>query len=230
VIEGFATFIEERAAGLLNYPSTFTRVMSVERVKHSNLPQAVRLSMNRRNEMYISGAKFFHSIYKRGGIEAVWQEVKSPVRDSEYISRIIQADGKAIDAGRGTANISESLDTLAHIFETRGYRVAKQDLSGPQFNAFLGDDSLERALALNPELRVNSLLMQFSSTSGAISGLVLIIHCSNPNFSEDLRKVLLKKSGQKAIQNGDGTSQESGRTLSIMGTRNDDCDRRFYNE
>ncbi len=135
VLEGFATYVEERSAALLGISEETQRALLIKRVDARMLSDE-GYRVNLQAEQYLTGAKFFHEIYRREGDAGVWRHLTNPPKDSDYITRIAESkDGKESIERR---DLTPALSQLNAAFTGRGYVSVLKDLRGVQLAAYLG--------------------------------------------------------------------------------------------
>ncbi len=195
-LEGFATFIEERAAEFLNFPRDYARVMAVKRTDAGPIGSLNAYDVNQKNESYISGARFFHAVYRKGGAGAVWQELQNPREDPEYMGRIISgiSNENSSDAALTAPDITPALKQLEQILVGRGYEGMIADIRGTEINAFLGKEAYSKILKNSPGIRLSVGLGKFVRLEqlGAAPQevIALLTYANAPRVIEALEKEL----------------------------------------
>ncbi len=127
IMEGFATYIEERAGEFIGLPKSILRAMDVQRVDSKSVPGALRYVWNKKAEAYITGARFFHQIEKTKGHDGIWQYLADPPHNTEAILATAEQSQSSTDGG---LDISPALQSLGRVLETRGYSVDIEDMRG----------------------------------------------------------------------------------------------------
>ncbi len=135
ILEGFATYVEQRSAAFLGISEKTQRALLIKRVDKVGVMKEA-YSMNLMAERYLIGAKFFHEIYRSEGDAGVWRQLANPPKDSDYIFRIAESTEESERIPR--RDLTPALNELNTAFTGRGYTCTIQDLRGVQLAAYLG--------------------------------------------------------------------------------------------